>query len=63
MNRRTLNRTASALNGVPSVNFTSSRSLNVYVVASLLTVHDFASFGTIFGTPVGLDRSSSTSVS
>ena len=44
--RSKLNFTASALNGVPSWNFTSRRSLNVTLRPSLAVVHDSASQGT-----------------
>ena len=43
---------ASALNGVPSVNFTSVRSLSVITVLSLFSDHSVASHGS--GSPVGL---------
>ena len=42
------NFTASALNGVPSWNFTPFRSLKVYVRPSFEIVHDSASPGTIW---------------
>src|SRR5215471_17496158 len=44
--RSKLNRTASALSGVPSWNLMPGRSLNVYSSASFDTVHDEASPGT-----------------
>src|SRR6185295_6291659 len=44
--RSKLNLTASALNGVPSWNFTSRRSLKVTLRPSLAGVHDSASHGT-----------------
>ena len=43
--RSKLNFTASALNGVPSWNFTSRRSLNVTLRPSLDAVHDSAGQG------------------
>src|SRR5215510_2886834 len=44
--RSKLNFTASALNGVPSWNLTSLRSLNVTLRPSLPSLHDSASHGT-----------------
>ena len=43
---------ASALNGSPSVNFTSVRSLSVITVLSSFSDHSVASHGS--GSPVGL---------
>ena len=43
--RSTESFTAAESNGVPSLNLTPSRSLNVYVLPSLDTVHEVASTG------------------